>query len=166
MGSAKGQMAAAYQTMLVTPQEQLQLLKNHWDTLKTVLGDDIMPVFITLVGWGEKIVGFFENLSPGIQKAIVFAIAIGSVLAVVGGVFLTVAGFALMFIGTLVELAGGVAELEFVIKGLAMGMGPWVLAFMAVVAVVILVIKYHKQLWQIVQEIYHDILLGDQDRHC
>lgn len=144
MVNSKGAMAEAYKIMLDSPQAKLQALTNKWEILKTVIGDQILPIKMKLVDVVSSLMDKFNNLSPAIQKVIVVGGIIASVLAVVLGVVAAVAGGILMFMA--VASAAGVAlgTVAGVIAGVVSGIG-------ILIGVIILVIKYWDQITAVVQ---------------
>jgi TP901 family phage tail tape measure protein len=140
MNASAGSTDHAYDIMLRQPQSQAQLLDNRWKILKTTIGEAVLPVFNRLLDIGEKIIGWFNGLSPHLRGQITMWGLIGSALAVVVGVGMVVGGMFLTLASS-VMAAFGVALLPAI--GIIAGV---VAGFVALVAIVILVIKYHKEI--------------------
>lgn len=105
MNDAQGAAAQAYQVMKNTPANQVQLLKNRWDALKTTVGDMMIPVLGGLVKVGNLILGWFDRLSPKMKQYIIYGLAIASItLLIVGAVLAVVGAFAALSAG--LALAG------------------------------------------------------------
>lgn len=102
MQHANGVSAEAYATMKNTPQSQLQLLKNRWQSLRTEIGDMMIPILNKLVSWGAKLIGWFENLSPLMKKIIIYG-------ALITSVFLLIAGPVIALIGIFATISGMLA---------------------------------------------------------
>lgn len=105
MQNSAGQMGKAYDIMFDQPQTKIQLLKNKLAILKTELGDRLLPAVEKLAGGGTKLLDFFGNLSEGSKDLIVKGVAIGTALAAISGVILTLVGGFMILSGVL-TLAG------------------------------------------------------------
>ena len=68
---------------LKTPAQQWQVLKTQINNLAAQLGQQIMPYVLKLVGYGEQLLKWFQQLSPSTKKWI---IDIGMVAAALGPV--------------------------------------------------------------------------------
>jgi hypothetical protein len=117
MKNSAGQFGQAYSTMANTVAAKSQLLQNNWDIMKVTIGQALEPAFSKLLDIGNKIVGWFNKLSPTQQKSIAkwaligtaITAAIGVVLLIVGGIgalaaALTALGLSL---GTVLLIVGG-----------------------------------------------------------
>jgi phage-related protein len=78
--------------MSKTAAAQTQLLKNRFAILKVEVGEAVAPVFLRLVSIFSKVVGWFNNLSPGIKRLITNFALIGTALTIVGGIVLVIGG--------------------------------------------------------------------------
>jgi TP901 family phage tail tape measure protein len=92
MANSKGALQSAYDTMANTPAMQIQLLKNNFHVLMIEIGDVLLPVVNKLVKGITALFTWFGRLPhPLIVIATVTGTAI-SVLLVLGGVVLMMAG--------------------------------------------------------------------------
>lgn len=163
-GNALGR---AYKLMADTTEVQWQKLMNNFHALEITLGNDVLPVFNKLIKLVEKAFQWFDKLSPSTKKFIALGSLFGSLGAVIGGVGLIMSGFFLKFISSLMlitdsDTLGSLVD-HFRLLGGSMGenllkAGPWILAIIAIAAAVYLCIKYHKQIWEWMQKVWHGAL--------
>lgn len=126
MINSSGALDAAYDIMFNQPVNQVQLLKNNLDILKTELGDALLPAFNKVV---EKLTGFVKwirNLSPETKKFIAHGAAILSLIAILSGVVMGISGAVLM-IGGAIKLMGGLSN----VIGMIVKMNFWILLIAA-----------------------------------
>jgi TP901 family phage tail tape measure protein len=102
IANSSGSMQNAYDIMFKQPQSQSQLFKNNLDILKTEIGDAFLPALNRVLQVGTDILKWFDNMDPGTRKTIML-------IAAAGFTFLTVAGFILIFVGSLIILNGVLA---------------------------------------------------------
>jgi hypothetical protein len=92
MGGAAGALDAAYAIMFEQPQQQIQLLRNQYDVLKTTIGDEVLPAKLALMRAAMKLLQWWNGLSDGTKKLIVQIALIGSAFSLILGIVLTVTG--------------------------------------------------------------------------
>lgn len=92
IGSSAGAMNAAFELMAAQPLSKMQMLENSLTTLKILVGEELLPVFIPIIDAVASLVREFTNLPPQVRRAIVIFVA-------VSGVFLTVMGTISALIG-------------------------------------------------------------------
>ena len=90
--SDKGAFVNAYNDMAGSISAKTQLLHNAWMNLKLGLGEALMPTFLKFVGLVQRLVDWFNNLSPKTRQLLANFMLWGSVLSIVGGALLTVIG--------------------------------------------------------------------------
>jgi TP901 family phage tail tape measure protein len=110
MVNSKGALKDAYDIMFNQPATQAQIFKNNVDALKIGLGEALIPVFAQLVGWGNKVVGMFNALSPKTKELIARILAFSAAGMIVAGTLLIIAGAFKILQGT-IQLAGGLTKL-------------------------------------------------------
>lgn len=128
----------------------LEQLKGSVETLAIGLGEILLPIFKKIVDVVTSVVNTFIGLPKGVQKAIL--------------VFLGVIATALLLSATFIKVAKGIQAFKDAIgvfkqMKTLMSIGskltnPWALAIMAIVLVIILLVKYHKQIWAVVQQVW------------
>ncbi len=127
-------MANAYKIMAATPAAKIQELRNKYNTLKTEIGDNLLPVLIRLVSWGGRVLDWFTNLSPKTKTIVTlvaaasfaFFLLVGAVTAAAGAFLilqaalapfgLTVAGITLAFIFWLTIIAAMTLAIYILLK--------------------------------------------------
>jgi TP901 family phage tail tape measure protein len=163
-GNALGR---AYKLMSNTTEAQVQLLKNNFKALEITLGTDVLPVFNKFLHYIERLMHWFDGLSPGTKKLIAFGSLFASIAGVIGGATLIMTGFFLKFLSVIMKVAGAedLTDLFAGMKGMASGMAdgalaaaPYIAAILAVAAAVYFAIKYHKQIWEWMQKVWHDAM--------
>lgn len=128
MQGSAGQMEKAYQVMFDDPQVKMQLFENKWMVLKTLVGDAVLPIFIEVLTAISKLVEWFNNLSPSMQRVLVIGGLIASGLLLLVGIVTAAAGAILILSGTaallgisLGTVAAVIAIVVAVIAGLVAG---------------------------------------------
>lgn len=111
LNNSAGALNGAYDIMFVQPQTKIELLKNKLAVLKTQVGDALVPVFLALVGIAGKLLDAWGNLSPGLQKFIIYAVGIGAVLMVLVGIITVVAGIFLVLSAAATALGIGLGTI-------------------------------------------------------
>jgi TP901 family phage tail tape measure protein len=111
MKQSAGVMDEAYDIMFKQPQTQVQLLSNKYMIMKTVIGDQLLPMKVALMKKVMELLDWWNNLDAGLRKNIVQWVAIGSALLVVVGVVLTVVGGFILLQGALALLGIGLAAI-------------------------------------------------------
>ena len=124
MKNSSGQFGAAYSTMADTVAAKSQLLKNNWDIMKVTIGQALEPAFMGLLNIGNKIVGWFNALTPAQQKSI-------AKWALVGAAITAAAGVVVLIIGGLGALAAALAALGLSLGTVALIVGGVVAGFTA-----------------------------------
>lgn len=129
MSKSAGAMDAAYKIMFDSPQMKIQELKNKYSVLATEIGDNVLPIKLRLAEVLLTVLDAWNNLSPGVQKAIVVFLGVASVVSLVVGAFLLIAGaitgfmallsFAGITFGGFALAAGGVIAVLALIAGAA-----------------------------------------------
>jgi len=152
MVRSKGAMAGAYDIMFKQPQTQVQLLKNNIDILRTEVGDMLMPAFVRTTKVVIALVRWFNNLSPTTKKIIVVIGLVVSVMLVLIGIMVAVAGVFLM-VSAAIAAAGGAAVIGAFIAAAA----EVVAIIIAIVVVLVLLWKYHKQIWAFIKAVWRDV---------
>lgn len=104
-----------------TPEGKATQLANDWGDLKEMLGNALLPALSKVVGWIQKLVDWFNNLSPGMQKAIIIGTVVVGVLGLI--------------FSAVTSLVGGLATLGVTVN---LAFLPWVALIAAVVAAVVL----------------------------
>jgi TP901 family phage tail tape measure protein len=102
MRNSAGAMDSAYKIMFDSPQAKVQLLTNKYEAMKTEIGDQLLPMKLKLLEVLSKLLGWWENLSPTVQKVIIIFAAAASGLAVLIGIITMVAGVILVLNGALI----------------------------------------------------------------
>jgi TP901 family phage tail tape measure protein len=96
MNNAGGAADAAYQIMANTPAAKMQEMNNKWEVMKTVLGDQVLPIKMKIVEVLTSIFDWFTKLSPTTQEWIVKIAALASALAIIVGTIMAVVGVFIM----------------------------------------------------------------------
>lgn len=122
MNNAGGAADAAYAVMANTPQGKLQMMNNAWETMKTVLGDQILPIKMKIVEVLTQIFQWFNSLSPSTQEWIVKIAALGVVLAIVGGAILAVVGTFMMLGATAAIMGVSLGAVAGIVLGIMAGL--------------------------------------------
>lgn len=123
MDNAGGAADAAYAIMSNTPQAQIQLLSNKYESLQTVLGDKLLPYKLKLVEVLIQLVDWFTNLNPETQEWIVKIAALAAGLAIVVGAILAVVGTFMMLSATAVIMGTTLGAIMGVVAGIVLGIG-------------------------------------------
>jgi TP901 family phage tail tape measure protein len=113
---------------------QQQALKAHWETLQKEIGLMLAPVLTKLITILNGVMDKFNNLSPGLQKAIVYFAAITGAVLTVGGAIFT-------FIGTMGMLASSFAKVMTSLSEVGLGFSE-VVPFIGILVGVIGGLKY------------------------
>jgi TP901 family phage tail tape measure protein len=135
MENAGGALQGAYDIMFEQPQNQIQLMRNKLDVLKTTVGDALIPILLQLLGVVSKVVDWWNGLSKGTQALIVKIALITSVFAVVTGVVL-------FFVGTILSIIGAMVMMGASVGGAILIFGGF-LAALALIPVIIALVIIH-----------------------
>lgn len=123
MNNAGGAADAAYQIMANTPEAKMQMMNNAWETMKTVLGDQILPIKMKIVEVLTQLFQWFTNLSPTTQEWIIKIAALSIGLAIVVGIILAVVGTFMMLAATAAIMGTSLAAVLGVVAGIIAGLG-------------------------------------------
>jgi TP901 family phage tail tape measure protein len=133
MKHAGGASAAAYKTMANTPQARIQLLKNQFQVLRTEIGDQLIPAKMRLMEVLSKLLNWFNNLSPSVQRLIIKVASFAAVGAVVLGVLVAVVGLFLTMAGA--AALAGTSLTAIAVTIVAVGLGLAQLALLTYVVI-------------------------------
>ena len=128
---------------------QFALLKSSIDVTAVRLGQVLLPMAVAVTKQFNKFVTVFANIPGPAQKAI---IAMLGIAAVVGPILVLTAK---MIEAVRVIKEWSVVQAILNVELDANPIGAIILGITALIAVVIVVIKYHKQLWQIAQNVWN-----------
>jgi len=129
MGGLRGQVGGFAEKEGKTAAGKAEIMKNQFGELQELVGSKLVPVIAKLTDVVTKVVGWFANMSPGMQKVIM--VGVGLVALIAGIVKVTQ-------LWTVVQAAFNVI----------MALNPVVLVVLAIVALVaIIVIAYQNVGW-------------------
>lgn len=134
MNNASGAFTGAYDQMAGTAVSKTQVLQNQWELVRIEIGQALMPILTELLKVLSAVLGWWNNLSDGTKKTIVWIAAAAAAFAVVLGVILAVAGAIMMLSGAAAALGIGVGALIGIFAAV-------VAAIAAVVAIGYLIVK-------------------------
>lgn len=112
----------------------IEKLKSGLDVAATSLGEALAPVILKVANGIQKLVDWFNNLSPRMQKIIAI---VGTLVAAIGPVLLIIGTLA-SSVGSIISLVGMVGP---AIAGVVAALGPVILIIGAVVAAGVLLYK-------------------------
>lgn len=72
---------------------KMEIISNRIGNFKESLGEALLPVLEQLLDWGSKLVGWLENLSPGMVKVIAVTVLVATALATVLAPILALVAF-------------------------------------------------------------------------
>lgn len=127
----------------------MEILKGSVETLAIALGEILLPIINSIVKTMTTVVNFFLTLPGPVQKAVVAFLAIAAAALLMAAATIKVVKFAQEVKKTMLILK----ELQAVSK-LGFLAGPWGLAILAIIVVIILLIKYHKQIFAVVKKVW------------
>jgi len=134
MQNASGAFTGAYDQMAGTATSKTQVLKNQWELVRIEVGEALMPVLTELLKILSAVLGWWNNLSEGTKKTIIWIAAGAAAFAIVLGVLIAVAGAIMMVSGAAAALGISVGAL--------IGIGAAVVAAIAaIIAIGYLVVK-------------------------
>ena len=139
MYNAEGAAKEAYDIMADTPEAKLQQMTNQYEAMRAELGDKLLPIKLKLVEAITQVLDWFSNLSPEVKDIIAKSALLGSVLLIVVGAIVAVVGVVLMMSAAMAVAGVGIGAVIAVVGGVAVGIA-------ALIAVVVLVIKYWDQI--------------------
>lgn len=120
-GSASAQTA--------TFEGRLTQLNNRLGDFKETLGFAVIPMLEKLVGVGEKVMTWFENLSPQMQGMIAKGVLLGTALALIGAPLLLLITMIPAFIAGLTAIGTGISFIGAPILAVIALVGLFVLAW-------------------------------------
>lgn len=112
----------------------IEKLKSGLDVAATSLGEALAPMILKVANGIQKLVDWFNNLSPRMQKIIAI---VGTLVAAIGPVLLIIGTLA-SSVGSIISLVGMVGP---AIAGVVAALGPVILIIGAVVAAGVLLYK-------------------------
>lgn len=101
MANSSGVFENAYATMSDSVAAKSELIRNKWMLIQEALGRAVMPELLKLMTLFDKLLGWFDSLSPGVKDMVGKFILWGSVMAVLVGVVI-------LFVGALAFMVSGV----------------------------------------------------------
>ena len=111
----------------------IESLKSSLDVLATSFGQALAPILMKAVTVIQKLVDWFNNLSPAAQQVI----AVIAVVAAAIGPLLVILGTVISSIGSVISFVGMIAPM---VAGAATAIGGFVAAFLPVIAVIAAVV--------------------------
>lgn len=155
MGKAMGKVSAAdvAKKKMDNLSGSFEQLKGSLETFAIQIGSILLPKLKSLVDHITGMVNFFLELpGPVKQAAVIFAV-------LASGLLLATAAFIKISKGikAFKEAMAVMKELQLISK-VGFLANPWVLGILALIAVIALVIKYHKQIWAAIKVTWDKIL--------
>lgn len=92
MENSTGAFDGAYETMSKSVASATELLRNKFKVLQESLGRFATPAFLVIIGLLQRMLDWFNNLSPETQKWIALGLVLGGVLGILGGIIIIVLG--------------------------------------------------------------------------
>lgn len=135
MHNAGGAAKQAYDIMANTPQAKIDLLNNKYKAMKITIGNQLIPAKLKLVEILTKLLGWWEKLAPSTQRLIVKIIAISAAVAVLLGIFISITGVVLLFMGAIALAGPALGTVLLIISGVG-------LALLALGVAIFFIIKY------------------------
>jgi len=102
VSGSSGAMENAYKSMADTTAVKSELLKNKWMELKIGLGDALIPAVDRLLGYGQRLLDWFNGLSPKTKELAANFLALATAVGLVGGPMLIVGGMFSQFLSVLI----------------------------------------------------------------
>jgi TP901 family phage tail tape measure protein len=153
MPQAAGAMEEAYAIMSNTPEAKIQALRNQYQIMSITIGKALIPAKMELIELLTTIVGWFNDLSPRMQKNIALFAGIAAVVVLVLGVVTALAGVFLMFAGMATMAGVALSTVGIVIAA--------VVAALVLIGVAIwAVIKYHEEILAFLLPVWEQIKDG------
>lgn len=138
MNNASGAFTGAYDQMAGTAVSKTQLLKNQWELVRIEVGQALMPILSELLKVLSAVLGWWNNLSDGTKKTIIWIAAGAAALAVILGVLIAVAGAIMMVSGAAAAMGIGLGALIGIFAAIIAGIA-------AIIAVGYLLYKHWDQ---------------------
>ncbi|MBB5325203.1 TP901 family phage tail tape measure protein [Anoxybacillus tepidamans] len=146
--NSAGASQEAAQKMKDNLKGSLEELQGAFETAQITIGNALAPAIEKVAGYIQKLVDWFNNLSPSAQKTIATIAAVAAVLAGIGtaiGVVLAIVGAAASGIGALTAAFGAVSGAIAAAGGaLAVLTGPIGIAVAAIAALIAIGVAVYK----------------------
>lgn len=107
MTNASGVFEEAYGTMADSVAAKSQLISNKWQLIQEALGRAVLPELLKLITMLGRVLDWFDKLPEGVKSTIAQFILWGSVISIVVGALVILAGTFAFFISGII--AGGAA---------------------------------------------------------
>lgn len=141
----------------------LEKIKSSLDVAATSLGEALAPMIAKAAEWIQKLVDWFNNLSPSAQRVIGVVMAITAAigpLLVVSGILLSSIGQFLITGPKIISMFGAIGNASKILSGI-LSATPWMIVAAAAIAAIILIVKnwdkikeFFSKLWDAVKEIF------------
>jgi TP901 family phage tail tape measure protein len=118
----------------------IEQLKGSLETAAIVIGEQVIPAVRAIVDFITKLINTFLNLPGPVKTAIIIITALGGAFLLIVGIILTMA----VAFGALAATAGAADIALLPLIGTVALIAAGIIAF---IAILVLVIKYHKQIW-------------------
>lgn len=135
MGVASGAMGDAFKIMAKEPANQSVLLKNNIQALRIEIGQHFIPMMQKVTAAGLKVIRWFDDLSPGVKKAVVIIFGLVSAFLLIAGTIMVVVGSLSIMWGMMTLVGISVGALMAKIALISVGL-------IALAVVVFLIIKH------------------------
>lgn len=119
----KDSMARAYDIMFEQPQTQIQMFKNAWETLKTTIGDSLLPIIGTIAGAGYILIEWFLGLDKTVRDRIVTIAAFITTVSLISGAIMIIIGTIAGFIAILGLMGVGITGAIAILMGIPIVVG-------------------------------------------
>lgn len=119
----KGAFERAYGDMANSAAAKSQLLHNAWMRLKLGIGEALLPAFKALVDFAQRVVNWFNELPEPVRRFIGQALALVSVLSILGGGLAIIVGALVTFAGVIAAAGTAILPVLGILVGLAAGIG-------------------------------------------
>jgi len=139
---------------------QFQLLRQQIGNLFEIIGRTLLPVVTPVIQGISKAILFFQKLArsmPGLTRVVLtLSMALGAVLAVVGGVIATAGTIGLM----LPAIKAGLAAMSAAVAGVGSAFATYFLPVVAIIGGVVLAVYLLKRAWETNFGGIRDTILG------
>lgn len=112
-----GALQGAYDQMSGSVSAQTQVMKNKLQDMKITIGTALLPTFMQLVNFAQRVIDKFNNLSPATQNIIIKVGLLATVLAGIGGPLLIMIGFLASAIGAIAAAGSTIGIVIGIIAG-------------------------------------------------
>jgi len=117
--NSSGAMQDAYGKMADTTAVKSELLKNKWMELKIGIGDALLPVFDRLLGYGERLLNWFNGLDPKVKTMAANVLALATAFGLVAGPTLIFGGMISQILSVLIAAGPELLIVAGIIAGVA-----------------------------------------------